>query len=125
MERLYLATMLALIVHQIDAAYWHEWDMFAVPGGIQGFLIFNACAIGMLLWGYRSVLQRQRSAKVWAQVCGGLGVGTCALHAAFALSGRPEFSLPLSIVTLVGCCISGGCLLIAAHRLHAIEHRRA
>lgn len=41
MERCYFATMLALIVHQIDAAYWHEWEMFAVPGGTQGFLVFN------------------------------------------------------------------------------------
>lgn len=36
MERWYLATLLALILHQIDAAFWHEWDMFSVPGGIKG-----------------------------------------------------------------------------------------
>ena len=37
MGRWYTATLLSLIVHQIDAAYWHAWEMFDVPGGIQGF----------------------------------------------------------------------------------------
>ena len=41
MERSYLMTMTALIIHQIDAAYWKEWEMFFIPGGIQGFLVFN------------------------------------------------------------------------------------
>ena len=26
-ERLFLANALVLIAHQIEAAYWHEWDM--------------------------------------------------------------------------------------------------
>ena len=60
MERWYLATLLALILHQIDAAFWHEWDMFSVPGGIQGFLVFNLAAVGALLRGYRQVALASR-----------------------------------------------------------------
>jgi len=33
--------MSLLILHQIDAAYWKEWEMFYVSGGIQVFLVFN------------------------------------------------------------------------------------
>ena len=39
MERSYFVTMLALILHQIDAAYWQEWEMFFLPGGVQGFAV--------------------------------------------------------------------------------------
>ncbi|WP_373889601.1 DUF6713 family protein [Massilia sp. MB5] len=101
MDRWYFATLLALIVHQIDAAYWHEWDMFGVPGGIQGFLVFNGCAVGALLWGYRSVLLQRPSARIWSKVCGMVGLGTLAIHAAFAFTGRHEFALPLSIFSIV------------------------
>lgn len=45
MERSYLSTLLALILHQIDAAFWREWEMFLLPGGVQGFLVFNLIAV--------------------------------------------------------------------------------
>ncbi len=28
MSRSYLFTLTFFILHQMDAAYWHEWDMF-------------------------------------------------------------------------------------------------
>jgi hypothetical protein len=115
LERCYFATMLALIVHQIDAAYWNEWEMFAVPGGIQGFLVFNGCAVGAILWGYRSVLLQRRAAKMWSKACAVLGLGTFIIHAAFALAGRHEFALPLSMLSIVACGVCGAYLLSKAN----------
>lgn len=116
MERLYFATALSLILHQIDAAFWHEWKMFAVPGGIQGFLAFNGVAVGALLYGYRSVLLRSRSARAWALGCGSLGVTTFVLHAGFALLGHKDFSLPLSVLVILACLAFGAALLTTALR---------
>lgn len=121
MDRLYSATALALILHQIDAAFWHEWEMFAVPGGIQGFLVFNAVAVGALLHGYRSVLLNARHAKAWALCCGGLGVITFLVHAGFALWGHKNFSLPLSVITILACLAFGAALLTAALRSHPVR----
>lgn len=115
MERWYFVTLLALIVHQIDAAYWHEWDMFTVPGGIQGFLVFNGCAVGALLLGYRTVLLQQPTAKVWAKACAVLGVATFFIHAAFALAGHNEFVLPMSMLSIAACGAAGAYLLRKAH----------
>ncbi len=36
-EKMYATTLTFLIAHQIDAAYWKEWEMFLLPGGIQFF----------------------------------------------------------------------------------------
>lgn len=116
MERWYLVTLLALILHQIDAAFWNEWDMFQVPGGVQGFLVFNLAAVGSLLHGYRQVALAKPSARAYALLCGAVGVGTAALHAAFAAAGRHEFHLPLSMATLAACLIAGTGLLLAARR---------
>jgi len=114
MDRWYLATLLSLIVHQIDAAFWHEWTMFHVPGGIQGFLVFNLLAVGVLLHGYRHVILRTSSARTYAGVCGMTGVATAIIHVLFAVAGRDEFHLPLSIATLFACLVAGVGLLACA-----------
>ena len=38
---LYLLNAAVLITHEIDSAYWHEWDLFGIPGGIQFFLVLK------------------------------------------------------------------------------------
>lgn len=116
MDRWYTATLLSLIVHQIDAAYWREWEMFHVPGGIQGFLLFNALAVGLLLQGYRQVVLATQQARSYARLCGGIGVLTALLHAGFAAAGSEQFGLPLSIATIIACLASGTCLLLKARQ---------
>jgi len=114
MERWYPATLLALILHQIDAAFWEEWKMFHAPGGIQGFLLFNLLAVGVVLHGYRQVLLGRPSARRYAVLCGALGVGTAAIHLGFAVAGSNEFHLPLSIAALLACLVAGGGLLLSS-----------
>lgn len=116
MERWYLATLLALLLHQIDAAFWREWDMFSVPGGIQGFLMFNLVAVGVLLHGFRQVLLARPAARAYAALCGAIGIGTAAIHLGFAVAGRDEFHLPLSIFVLLACLVTGAGLLLETRR---------
>ena len=111
MTRSYFCTMLFLILHQIDAAYWQEWDMFYLPGGVQGFLIFNLAAIAVVLVGYRHVLLATPRAPFYATCCAALGVATFVIHAGFALAGREQFHLPLSMVIIVLCLVGAGWLL--------------
>lgn len=43
--QLYVGNLALLTTHQADAAYWHEWDVFGVPGGLPLFLVFNLGAV--------------------------------------------------------------------------------
>lgn len=104
-ESAYFMTMLLLVLHEIDAAYWHEWDMFGLPGGIQGFLLFNALVIPVLLLGYRSIVTERETASTWGMCCGVLGVLTVVIHSVFLLAGTEQFTLPFSLFILVGCLI--------------------
>lgn len=106
MARSYFWTMLCLILHQIDAAYWREWEMFYLPGGVQGFLVFNLAAIAVVLAGYRQVLLALPRARLYASICATLGVATFVIHAGFALAGLGQFHLPLSmaVIALCLCC---------------------
>lgn len=116
MERSYLVTMLALILHQIDAAYWQEWEMFFLPGGVQGFLLFNILAVPVLLLGYRSVLLGTVNAVIFAKVCAGLGLLTFVVHAGFGLAGFHQFHLPASIAILILCLASSLWLMARIRR---------
>ena len=117
MPRSYFWTMLSLILHQVDAAYWREWEMFHVPGGIQGFLVVNLAAIAVVLVGYRHVLLATPRAPLYAGVCAALGVGTCLIHAGFAMAGLEQFHLPLSVLIIVLCLVSAVWLLCDLRRV--------
>lgn len=119
MARSYFWTMLLLILHQVDAAYWREWEMFHVPGGIQGFLVFNLAAIALVLAGYRHVLLGTQRASLYAGICAALGVGTFLIHAGFALTGLAQFHLPLSIAIIVLCLGCAVWLLCDLRRVKA------
>ena len=125
MTRSYFWTMLCLILHQVDAAYWREWEMFHVPGGIQGFLVFNLAAIAVVLVGYRHVLLATAQAKLYAGICAALGAGTCLTHAGFALAGLEQFHLPLSVAIIVLCLASGVWLLCDLRRVQGQRTRQA
>jgi hypothetical protein len=125
MPRSYFWTMLFLILHQIDAAYWKEWEMFHVPGGVQGFLVFNLAAIALVLAGYRHVLLATPKATLYAGLCAALGVGTCLIHAGFALAGMEQFHLPLSVAIIALCLLCGAWLLRDLRRVKIHLARQA
>ena len=98
--------MCLLIFHQIDAAYWKEWEMFNLPGGVQGFLLFNIILIPIVLLGYKSVIVNDPTARKYSYFCSGLGILTFAIHLAFMVLDYAQFTLPLSMIIIVSCLIS-------------------
>jgi hypothetical protein len=106
MERSYLMTMCLLIFHQIDAAYWKEWEMFYLPGGVQGFLLFNIVLIPIVLLGYRSVIAHEQKARHYSYFCAGLGITTFIIHLVFIILDYEQFTLPLSMFVIASCLIS-------------------
>ncbi|QKE62471.1 hypothetical protein HNE05_03555 [Aquipseudomonas campi] len=106
MERSFFLTMCLLILHQIDAAFWREWEMFYLPGGVQGYLLFNSLIIPVVLLGYKHVIQSSSKAIIFATVCATLGVLTFLIHSGFALAGLEQFHLPLSRAIIALCLLS-------------------
>jgi len=112
LERSYLTTMSLLIIHQIDAAFWHEWEMFLLPGGIQGYLLFNVIVIPVVLLGYKSVVQSDSMAPRYAYFCAVLGTATFVIHSGFFLFDYEKFTLPLSLIVILMCLISSIWLIV-------------
>lgn len=106
MERSYLTTMSLLILHQIDAGYWKEWEMFYLPGGIQLFLFFNLLILPILFIGYKSIIISDENSVRYSMFCASLGCLTFIIHAGFMFSGKPEFHLPASLLIIFFCLVS-------------------
>jgi hypothetical protein len=101
LELLYLANATALICHEIDSAFWHEWQLFHLPGGIQLFLLLHLLLLPVVLYGYREVCARGPRARMASMILASVGIFAALLHGAFIAAGDAGFSLPLSQALLV------------------------
>lgn len=97
-RRVYLANATVLLAHQIDAAYWQEWTLFALPGGVQVFVLLNVPIVLAVLLG----LERLQSATGRRLSCalGASGVFAAVFHSAHLVAGDEGFRTPVSLVLL-------------------------
>jgi len=102
---LYLVNASLLATHEIDSAFWHEWELFRLPGGIQLFLLLNLILLLIVFFGFRQVVLWQRGARPFSYLLAGAGIFAFSVHMVFIASGDPSFRLPLSIALLFGTLI--------------------
>jgi hypothetical protein len=99
-EWLYMANAVLLTVHEIDSAFWHEWALLGLPGGIQLFLLLHVPLLAVVLWGFRQVVSWSRGAKGFSYVLAALGILAFVVHATLWATGSPGFRLPVSRAVL-------------------------
>lgn len=100
--RVFLLNATVLLTHQIDAAYWHEWDMFRIPGGNQLNLLLNVPIIALVLAAFAEVARDGVRARQAHGLLIFLGLLTVTLHSVFFALGHEQFLQPMSLVLLVG-----------------------
>ena len=100
-SRLYLLNACLLITHQIDSAYWHEWELFSLPGDIELFLVLNFILLYMVLWGFSEIVQASTKTRLYCIFLASVGILAFLLHAAFMALGHQEFQTPFSCGLLI------------------------
>ena len=93
---LYLTNAVLLINHEIDSAYWKEWELFKIPGGISGFLLIHFPLLFFVLYGLVLVSNHVSSGLIFSLILCLGGIFAFVIHAYFLKKGRKEFSKPLS-----------------------------
>jgi hypothetical protein len=94
---LYAVNFALLMTHQIDSAYWKEWELFRIPGGIQLNLLMNLALLLAGLAGFALMVDDRAAGYVFALVLAGTGVFAFGIHAFFLLRGDERFRLPASV----------------------------
>ena len=93
---IYLVNCVLLILHEMDSAYWKEWDLFRLPGGIGGFLLIHFPLYVAGLYGLVLLSQGTSTGLILSLVVGAAGVFAFCIHTYFLHKGRPEFNTRVS-----------------------------
>jgi hypothetical protein len=97
----YLTNAVLLILHEIDSAYWKEWELFRLPGGVTGFLLVHVPILPLVLYGLVLVSQRNFAGLILSLLLAVAGVFAFSIHVYFIRRGRDEFNSPISLAILV------------------------
>ena len=84
----------------MDSAYWKEWELFRLPGGIAGFLLLHFPLYVIGLYGLVLVWQGQSAGFILSLVISAAGIFAFGIHTYFLGKGRREFDVPISKLIL-------------------------
>ena len=102
---IYFANAILLILHEIDSAYWKEWKLFGLKGGMNGFLVFNLIAVIPLLYGLVEVSHETWTGFVISLLVALVGLFTFGIHMYYLKKGRKEFDVLSSKLILLSILI--------------------
>ena len=97
---IYLINAILLINHEIDSAYWKEWELFKLPGGIGGFLLLHFPLLFLILYGLVCIDRQAFSGLIISLIISAGGIFAFCVHMAFIRKGRHEFDAPISRLIL-------------------------
>lgn len=97
----YMFNATLLVVHEIDSAYWKEWEMFRLPGGLAGFLLIHIPLVFLILYGLVLVERHSPMGLLFSGAVSLAGLVAFGLHTGFLAKGYTEFKKPVSIAILV------------------------
>lgn len=110
----YITVAVLLIVHEIDSAYWREWELFRLPGGPAGFLALHLPLLYLVLYGIVLIDRGRPSGRWFALALAASGVFAFSIHTWFLKRGHPQFDSRSSKSVLAATLITSLALAAAA-----------
>ena len=102
---IYFINSIFLINHEIDSAYWHEWNLFKIKGGITTFLILHFPLLFFVLYGLILVNNHSYEGLVFSLILSLIGIFAFFIHMIFIKKGHKEFRTAISIFVLINILI--------------------
>lgn len=102
----YLSNAVLLINHEIDSAYWREWELFRLPGGATGFLLLHFPLLALILLGLVQVHRQTISGLILSYILSFGGLFAFFIHSYFLRRGRSEFRAPISRAILLATLLA-------------------
>ena len=100
-----------LILHEIESAYWKEWEILKLPGGITGFIVIHIPVLLLMLYGLVEVEKRSAAGNILSLVFGIVGLFPFVVHM-LLVKKNDRFNLPISTVLLYANAVFGILLLV-------------
>ncbi len=106
---LYIINATLLINHEIDSAYWKEWELFKLPGGITGFLLIHFPLLFFVLYGLVLVVQQSLAGLIFSLILSLGGIFAFSIHAFFIKKGHRQFKSAISLFILIATLVISVC----------------
>jgi hypothetical protein len=116
LNKVVILNLALVLTHQVDGAYWHEWEMFQLPGGIQLNNFINVLTFIALLCLFVPVVQRKVSGMTCSLVIAAISALVLPIHVGFAIAGYQQFHLSFSIFIIVGTFLLSILQVVLTHR---------
>jgi hypothetical protein len=100
-----------LVLHEIESAYWKEWEILKLPGHITGFIIIHIPILLLMLYGLIEVEKQSPSGNIFGLVFGTGGLAPFIVHSLLAKKEN-RFNLVISRILIYSNAVSGSLLLI-------------
>jgi len=98
---LYIINLTLLLLHEIESAYWKEWEILKLPGGITGFIIIHFPLIILLLYGLIKLHDRTMTGYYFSLITGISGVVPFLVHNVwFKVNGKFQMLISQWIIYL-------------------------
>jgi len=97
---IYAINAMFLILHEIESAYWKEWELFKIGGGITGFVALHIPIIALIFLGLVTVYDPSRMGMIISLILCAGGLFAFSIHTYFLRKGKEEFTLPISKILL-------------------------
>jgi hypothetical protein len=102
LKRLYMINAALLSTHEVDSAYWKEWNLFHLPGALPGFLLLHVPLFLFVLWGLDEIVRGRRRGLWFSLILAVSGIFALTVHGLFLWQGGTEFRTPASMLLLIG-----------------------
>jgi hypothetical protein len=95
-----------LIVHEIESAYWKEWNLFNISRadeqkGLVIFILLHIPLLAVVLWGLLEIFFNTYTGLILSLVISLAGIAAFTIHMAYLKKGHAAFRTPLSVILLV------------------------
>ena len=103
---LYLTNAVLLICHEIDSAYWREWELFNLPGGAGFFVFLHLPLVAAVLYGLVLVSEGAAAGLVISLLLAASGVFAFSAHMFFIARGHSQFKTSMSLFILLATLLT-------------------
>ena len=110
---LYITDITLLLLHEIESAYWREWEILKLPGRISGFVLLHVPVVPLMLIGVGLIAAGSVAGLWFAIVFGVIGLFPLIIHG-FAVRTINRFNLFVSVAILWSNASVGAALLVIA-----------
>jgi len=102
----YFVNSVLLIVHEIDSAYWEEWNLFRLPGGSEMFLLLHFPLVGLIMYGLLEVIEESLIGNLIYYIVALGGLFAFGIHTYFLRKGDEKFTKQISKAILYAILVA-------------------